>query len=354
MTDWTDPAFQDADPAASMSDPIDFPTDAQAPAEAFGSGTRLNPAQQEILDLLGVRAEDLREYDASLRHDIRHELESGLAPLLDTIGPDRQLFVSKYPLAQVHGCEAKFLADRDEPFSWTPATARGTVSHKAVELSIHWPGEPAPLLLVDEAIASLANSNGSIGDYLRTGTDVELAELRAQSNERVAKFLECFPPLQPQWRPVTESAVKVELFERRIVLQGRVDLTLGHARGTTARKLLIDFKSGGFSPSHVDDLRFYALLETIRIGTPPRMLASYYLDTGRPHPETVTEGLLDAALQRTIDGATHMVELEIGGAPPTKRSGPACRWCPQLDECTEGRAFIDRTDDDLGRFDPDE
>jgi hypothetical protein len=356
VSDWADPTMDDGSSAARVPDADGVLPDHGAPATPgvapvpspgarFGLDAERNPAQQAVLDLFDARAQDAQQFDAALRHELKAELEHGLAPLLDAIGPDETLFFSKYPLGQVHGCEVKFLADRSAEFAWTVPSARGSVAHKAIELSIHWKGEPAPLFLVDEAIARLQQGSGSLAEFLQTASEADLAELRAEANERVFKFLECFPPLKPQWRPVTESAVRVELFDRRIVLQGRVDLTLGHARGTTARKVLIDFKSGGFSPIHVDDLRFYALLEAVRIGTPPRQLATYYLDTGRPHPEIVTQGLLEAAIERTIDGATRMVELEHAGREPLTRTGPACRWCPVLAECAPGRAWIEQTDD---------
>ena len=327
---------------------------AGAPVPGFGQEDVLNPAQQDVVALLGAKPSERPQFDAELRHHLRAELEAGLAPILDQLPDETQLFVSKYPLSQIHGCEDKFLAERAEPFTWTPATARGSVSHKAVELSLHWDRDPVPLELVDEAIARLSFGSGSLADWLQTATTVDRAEVRAQANERVSKFLECFPPLKPAWRPVTESAAKVELFSNRIVLQGRVDLTLGHTRGTTANKVLIDFKSGGFSPSHVDDLRFYALLETIRMGTPPRLVATYYLDSGRPFPEAIHEGVLDAALHRTIDGARRMADLLHGQAAPVRRAGPSCRWCPMLDRCEDGQTWLRRTDDDLDQLDVDE
>lgn len=359
MTDWADPSF--AELPAVDGDGVILPAsgpgldgDPGGSGGGFGSGDVLNPAQQEVLDVFDARSQGPVQFDAGLRHELRAALEHGLAPLLEAIPPDETLFFSKYPLAQVHGCEGKFRAERAEDFTWTVPSARGSIAHKAIELSIHWDGEPAPLSLVDEAMARLAHGSGSLADFLQTSDQGDLAELRAQANERVAKFVECFPPLKPAWRPVTESNVKVELFDRRIVLQGRVDLTLGHARGTTARKVLIDFKSGGFSPTHVDDLRFYALLEAIRIGTPPRQLATYYLDSGRPHPESVSEGLLDAAVARTVDGATRIVELEHGHAEAVLRAGPTCRWCPALMTCATGRGWVEQTDDvDLDAVEPD-
>jgi hypothetical protein len=304
----------------------------------------LNAAQLEVLERLGRDPDNPRQFDAGLRHELLAELESGLAPLVDALPEGTNLFLSKYPLSGVHGCEQRFLVERDAPFAWTPAMARGIVAHKAVELSVHWRGTPLPLELVDEAVASLIEGDKAVSDWLRTCTPTQLAELRAEANERVATFLECFPPLKAAWRPVTESSVRVELFDQRIVLSGRVDLTLGQPDGTTAGKVLIDLKSGGFSPSHVEDLRFYALLETVKLGTPPLRLATYYLDMGRPHPEDVDEDVLAVAIRRTIDGARRIVELAHHAHAPVLRPAPWCRWCPELAACPTGRAWVDDHD----------
>src|SRR5690606_13016322 len=155
-------------------------------------------------------------------------------------------------------------------FEWSVPTARGTVAHKAVELSVHWRGEPTPTELVDEALGRLSNGGDGLAEFLQLCSEVDLTELRGHAPARVTKVGASFPPLQARWRPVTESRARVELAGGRIILSGKVDLSLGQARGTTAGKVLIDLKTGGFAPAHLDDLRFYALLETLRIGVPPR------------------------------------------------------------------------------------
>jgi len=254
---------------------------------------------------------------------------------------DDPLWVAKHQLVAVHGCETRFLAELDEPFAWTVPMARGTVTHKAVELGLHWRGEPAPVELVDEAIASLSQGTTGLGDWLSTRREAELAELRAASVELVAKFSECFPPLEKRWTPVTETRLRVEVCGGRVVLAGRVDLTLGQPRGDVAGKVLIDLKTGGVSPAHRDDLRFYALLETIRIGTPPRLVATYYLDSGRAEVEAVREGLLDAALARTVDGIRRIAALRAEPHTARRLPGPPCGWCPALDDCTDGQAHLD-------------
>lgn len=304
----------------------------------------LNPAQQDVLDLLGAGQAERPTFDQALRHELREMLVEALDDVPARLPADENVWIAKHDLASVHGCEAKLLAEDDLPFEWTVPIARGTVAHKAIELSVNWQGEVTPLHLVDEAIASLIGSGDKCGRWLATAGDTSRAEVRAEANDRVAKFLECFPPLKKAWRPVTESRCRVELFDGRVVLAGRIDLSLGQPVGATSGKVLIDLKTGGFVPAHLDDLRFYALLETIRIGTPPRLLATYYLDSGQTRVEAVSEAVLEAGAMRTIDGVRRLVQLRHEQAAPVKRPGAACRWCPIVDTCDEGTTFLAQRD----------
>ena len=309
-----------------------------------------NPAQQEVVSLLGASKGDRPTFDASLRDELRDLLEERLEPLVSTINSDQfnddVLYLSKYMLAQALGCERKFMAELTEPFQWSIPTARGTVTHKVIELSVHWRGEASPLELVDEAMARLQNADKSIADYLQSCDETERAELRAEVGAALTQFLECFPPLKPKWRPTTDSPIRTELHDGLIVLSGKPDLTLGQPEGTVAGKVIIDFKTGRFSPVHREDLRFYALLEALRI-LPPRLLATYYLDQARFHPEEVTRDLLLSAAERVIDGAHRYVELASGRRQPTVSPGPACRWCPVQADCEEGREYLEAAVDDV-------
>lgn len=311
----------------------------------------LNPAQQEVLDLLGAPRDERPRFDAVLRHELRRALEDGLEPMLPMLDrrpgekPGDTMFVSKYALGQVLGCERKFVHEDQQPFEWKVPIARGTIAHKAIELSIHWRREIEPLALVDEALSRRAEGIDPLADWLQTVSETERAELRGSVNDLLVKFLECFPRLKPAWFPSTETPLRVELLDR-FILSGRVDLSLGAAEGDRAGKVLIDLKTGSFSPSHREDLRFYALLDAIRIGTPPRRLATYYLDQGRFQVEDVTEDLLFATVARTIDATERMLVLATGQRDPTVAPGPACRWCPVLPECDEGRRHLRDDDDD--------
>ncbi len=312
------------------------------PAMPSASRPELNPAQQRTLDALGATEGERPTFDAGIGARLRAQLEAGLADALGDLAEGEDLSISKHLLGRIHGCEVRLLVEdaAGDEFQVTVPIARGTIAHKAVELGIHWAGEPLPLDLVDEAMASLANTDHWLTDFLQTCTEAERAELRSTAGDRVAKFFETFPPLSAKWRPVTESSQIVDLAGGRIRLRGKVDLTLGTARGMQAGKVIIDLKTGVPNPVHRDDLRFYALLDTIRLGVPPRLVASFYLDLAEARTEEVTEGVLDAALARTVDGVRRLPALRAGTAEPTYRPSGACRWCVHLAECATGRSWL--------------
>ena len=305
----------------------------------------LNQAQQQIMDCLGTGPEGRPTFDVTLAEELRLDLETALGPAAARHRGDRALWVSKFPLAQVLGCEGKWMAERDLPFAYDVSTARGQVAHKAIELGVFWRDEEPPLTLVHEAMNRLGRQDNSLAEFLITMNEGDRSELVAAANEKVAKFFECFPPMNPKWRPVPEATMRAELCDGRIVLAGKTDLTLGFARGREAGKVIIDLKTGSVSPHHPDDLRFYALVELLRLGVPPRRLATYYLDTGHLHVEDVTEDLLRSAARRVIDGVTRMVELVEDGEEARLVAGPPCRWCPVLDMCDVGKTSVSEFDE---------
>jgi hypothetical protein len=307
---------------------------------ALPSSAQLNPAQQAVLDALGSPGGDWPAFDVGLRHELRATLEDGLGPAVTSANELGllPLHVTKHVLSSVHGCEARFLGESNDFPGWSIPTARGAVAHKAIELSVNLRGNALPRDLVDDALDRLTESENGLATWLQGISEIERAELRAVANDRVATFLEAWPPLVSKWRPVTEARIRSEVCEGAIVLQGKVDLTLGMAAGTTARKVLVDLKSGAFSPAHLEDLRFYALLETLKLGVPPRRVATYYLESATCEPLDVTDAVLRSAARRVVDGVDRLVALRGGQAQPVYRPGPACRWCPLLASCEAGRA----------------
>ena len=295
----------------------------------------LTPTQERTLALLRRSTEPL-VFAQDFVDELVATATEETARLSSRLGGET-LWISKGFLAKVHGCEVRHLAPDD--FAWKPSTAAGFVAHKAIELSLNWRGEPHPGTVVDEAMARLVDQTDGRGVYVAGLSDGEWAELRSRAIDRTTKFLHDFPPLPLASHPVLEAAAKWKP-AGTIELSGKVDLVIGRPSGRESRLLIIDFKSGNKSFHHRDDLRFYALVQTLRHSVPPRKLVTYYLDYSENEVEDVTEGTLRSALARALDGIERHIELTMEGRPPLKRVGVACRWCPLQDECPEGREFL--------------
>lgn len=294
----------------------------------------LRPAQQRVIELLGKHVDDEVDLGPDLAEALRAELEERLADAASLVPAGETLWVGKTPLATYSACPGHWRAQVDAPFSWSVPSVRGTVSHKAIELSVNWRGEVEPGRVVDAAISRMLDDGTSAGRFLRTLSTVDLAELRSSAVDLVTAFEECFPPLKPRWRPVVDGRSRAELCDGRIVLVGRPDLTLGQA--LRSGKVIIDLKTGNRQLHHVDDLRFYALIDTLRVGLPPRRLATVYLDAGQPVVEPVTGAVLEAATERVARTATAMAETRWGTMPTELRAGYHCTWCPARDTCVSG------------------
>ncbi len=303
------------------------------------SAPTLRPAQQRVIDLLGRQADDEPDLGPEIAVELRDELEQRLAPVADLIPGGESLWVGKTPLAAHDACPGRWQAQLDAPFTWSIPAVRGTVSHKAIELSLNWRGEVEPGRVVDAAISRMLDDGTSAGRFVRTLSTVDLAQLRSESVDLVTAFEECFPPLKPRWRPVVDGRSRAELCDGRIVLSGRPDLTLGQA--LRSGKVIIDLKTGTRRRHHVDDLRFYALVDTLRIGLPPRRLATVYLDAGQPMVEVVTAGVLEAATERVVRTVQSMIETRWSTAPTRLHPAPHCTWCPGRATCGPGRRWLE-------------
>lgn len=280
--------------------------------------------------------------------ELSAELGELLAPIEARLDRGNPLWVSKHTVASVHGCETGHVAEEAHGFRWSPPLLRGTVVHKAIEFMVNWPPDRiVPADLVDEAMNRLIGEPSGRGEYTRTLTQFEIADVRAVALETVTKFTEVFPPLKPQWRPVTESTSRVEMFGGALILAGKTDLTLG----SPGSKVVLDLKTGSAQSTHRDDLRFYALLEALRLGVAPRKLGSVYLDTARCAPEDVSVDVLRSAVLRTADAVKRLVELRDGDKS-SLQPGPRCRWCPLLDTCATGRAHLTQDEEPEAVVDP--
>ena len=300
-------------------------------------------AQRRVVDDLMARDQPRPTFAGGFGDDLRQGLEEVLAPLAAGLG--EPLWVSKNALGQVHACEGHYLAEQGWQ-GWTAATAQGEVTHRAIQLSVTIDRDATPLELVDHAIGELGSDDGgSLGPFLQHLPPAARGELRARAANAVSTFLECWPPLPPSWWPRTELPLRSDLCGGAVVLAGKVDLALGHAVGAEARCLFVDLKTGGHYPSHLHDLRFYALIQALRIGVPPFRVASYYLDSATFVAEDVTPDTLDIAARRTVEGIAKMSEIRTGIRPAALNPCPRCRYCRARATCDGARAWEARDQD---------
>lgn len=302
----------------------------------FTVDVELNPLQQAIIDSLGVPPE-WEPLPDHIVTDVEEQLSVALAPLEGLFSAENPLRINKHHIATVLGCEEYHVLNRQQAFAWNINTVRGTIAHKGIELLLNWRGPIVPGEIVDAAITSVAeNPRESASGFIVSLPAHELAELRGAVLGAVTNFLECFPPIKPQWRPMVEYSASYALFNNSVIFSSRMDLVLGGP----GRKVIIDLKTGRLTPTHRDDLRFYALIETLRSRQPPRSLGSYSLDSARLDDEPVTEGLLQAAVRRTAHGTLLIADLALKTRQPERRPGFQCRWCPINEQCEIGARHL--------------
>jgi hypothetical protein len=303
--------------------------------------TTLTPTQQRVLQQLRRDPEPL-VFDQDFVNDLIARARDGFDQLSARLGGDK-VYVSKHFITTVLSCEVKHRLPDD--FTWTAANAAGFVAHKALELLSNWRGEPTPAVLVDEAIARLADQGSSRGDFVAGLSDGDLAALRGNAIERTTRFQQDFPPIPPSAHPMYEATTRWPA-TTCIECSSKSDLVFGRPNGRISTRVIVDFKTGRRAANHRLDLRFYALLETIVRQVPPRKLVTYYLDDAEADVEPVTEASLESALDRALSAVEREVELRIDGRTPVKRPGFGCRWCAVMSTCTEGRAHLALLDDD--------
>jgi hypothetical protein len=313
--------------------------------------THWNPNQRRVIrELLGWDDDLRRVYSPpplprGLADRLREELEERLASVAEKFG-DRPLVVWKGDLTNVLKCEGLFVAPSE--FEWSSANVRGKVVHRAIQISVAGRGASMPPMeLVGHAIEAYERGDDALASYLQETSPAELAEVVSSSSAAVTAFASDWPPLKPVMIPRIESRTKVPLCGGKIVLTGRYDLALGRpGRGS----IIIDLKTGDERPEHPEEMRYYALLETLRHREPPYRVATYYLDgSWFRQPQDVDEGVLESAVRRTAAGVNRIAELWEGEREPALTPGNYCHYCPARAECAEGLRWLKRGRNRFGR-----
>lgn len=304
----------------------------------------LTPRQRNILEHLIDYGGERPVFASDLAERLRERLESGLGPLVAARGPDAsQWRLTKRVLTEVRTCEGLHVARREEPFEWSTAIARGSLAHRAIERLLIDARARPPLEQARHTIERAAGSEDELGAFVSSLDDDDRADLVRDVSNTSVEFVSQWPPIPPAWAPRVEVPVRAELCDGRVALKGVYDLALGRPNGSEARVLIVDFKSGKIHADHLDELRFYALVETLRMEVPPYRVAAYSLEGAGFRVESVSEEMLHGVVDWVVEGATALSELVRGAREPLLSPSPLCAYCPAVTAgtCGPGKDFLD-------------
>ncbi|HEY7401648.1 MAG TPA: PD-(D/E)XK nuclease family protein [Actinomycetota bacterium] len=252
-----------------------------------------------------------------------------------------QLWIGKERLSNRDRCEGLFAADlggEATPFVHSAKSAGGVLSHKAIEVDMASTEPLDPLSAAEVAATRLRNREERFAEHWGSLADADRDEALMEAARRLTLLRASLPPLRSlrrQLAPVTEFRARAELLGGALVLSGQIDLLLGVAdelEPNRATRLALDFKSGDARPEHAEDMRFYALVLTLRFGVPPYRVASLFLESGEWQAEDVGEEMLGRAVDRVIATARSASAVE-GGREPELTPGVWCGWCPRGERC---------------------
>lgn len=304
------------------------------------------PAQTRVRDELLAWGDERPEVDPDLALELRAALEDGARAVFErhdrsvgADGADRYgdtVWVSKSRLDRLV-CDGLYRAALEEPFTYNAAIAVGTISHRAIELDHATRRGHSPEEVVAKVWHEVVTTPGDrLAQFANGLGDMDAASLRQDAEQLLTEHRDVWPALPSRLHVRFEQSVRVELLGGRVVLLGTPDLTLGRVRDDRARMLLVDLKTGFRRPEvERQELRFYALLLTLKHGQPPFRWAAHYVAEGAWDVEDFSPALLDTAVRRVLDSIDQAVRLADPDAAERLRAGRWCRFCPRRDGCPE-------------------
>jgi hypothetical protein len=232
-----------------------------------------------------------------------------------------------------------------EPAAYVHAWAnvRGTLVHAAIEADIDGartrPLEEVATGAWHRLATQRPGDPSSVGSWLNARDGGERDTMLAECTALLAGFREVWPDLTAApLRIRTEHRMLVMLGGRAVQLQGVPDLVVDSAvEDGRARSLLIDLKTGmPRGQRDRDELRFYALLATLRGGAPPFRWATLYVTEGRVEHEDLSEAVLITAADRVADAILQAVRIaDVAAEDPEERlsGGAWCAGCRRAPRC---------------------
>jgi hypothetical protein len=291
-----------------------------------------------VLRLLRGDPADRPASDPGVVEAARAHLGAAAAAWAGTIPDGVVVRVTKDSVVGVRRCELRHLFDlaiRLEPQKGAvaPALVRGRLLD-ALFRQVATTGTVGADPVADALAAGAADGEDIAGDL----AGLEEAD-RLQVCDEVAaaarRLVGTWPQLPTGAGLRTQERVLVSLAGGRVLLSGRPDLAVGRPGRHRTGVLIVEAKSGGFRPAHLEELRFYALLEALRWGVAPFRTAVWCLGDGRIEVLDVDADLVWSEALRVGDAITRLTRLAAGEAPRPS-ANPLCPSCPLVDGCPDG------------------
>jgi hypothetical protein len=319
-----------APPPAPMQLPVDLVAEVEATVEQDTSG--MTPTQRRThSDLLAVGAQ--RPYTPpKLADQLRDYLREATVPALAR-WTESSMFLTKAKITSALTCEGRTAAEMQTPWSGKmhPATAVGTIAHRAIQIAHTHPGRPVAEY-VQAAITATIRADAAFAEYFADADLGTQSDVLGQATSKVTLFLDSWPKLNDEWTPRFEEPIQVKI--GRLTLSARPDLILGRPRHDGRRTVFMcDFKTGSLSERHDTEALFYALVATLRHGVVPFRSAVYSLASAEWVSPELDADTLTSFAGEVARVAVGLVDVLTDARPPELTPGVHCAWCPLAKTC---------------------
>ncbi len=153
--------------------------------------------------------------------------------------------------------------------------------------------------------------------------------------EEVSSLYERFKTLRADGFAGAEVMLELEPAEG-VTLKGRVDAVFEDDGGVR----LVDWKTGNLGDTQAQ-LSFYAMLWALDRGEIPARIEAVSVKTGERSEAVPSRAMIDETAARAAEVIDALRTSWHDRSELERVAGPWCRWCPLLDECSEGRATVD-------------
>ncbi|MGI9017380.1 MAG: PD-(D/E)XK nuclease family protein [Euzebya sp.] len=295
----------------------------------------LAEGQRRVVTELFAVGEPRPEPDPDRPARLRDLIEGRLAPILEQRAVDAPRVTLGKTQLDALACDGRYLDLLASRFEWSRPTVRGQLVHRAIALDQHTGRTATAKDLMSHAWEEFRHSGDGHLDYADDLGELEVASLQAEAATVVEEYRATFPLLPDTWRVIFEPTIQARFGAGAVTVRGKPDIVMGRVVPGERRLLLADLKTGNRSRSDRQDMRWYALLATLKYRQAPFKVATYYIDEGRWDQETVTDDVLEAAARGLLDRVVTALRLTDDPTPRELHAGPMCNWCGLAPTCEE-------------------